>query len=655
MTNMYQFRHMAGQKSVPRVITMRSAQPRPSLEPLERRALFSVDPGNDFVHALNVGDLNGQQTFNDSVATGDFTDFYQFTMPRAGMFFGRLRVNNFAAQIDLFQQTIDSHGNPQETRLDFKSATRDGPDNGFASGDLPGRFLNAGTYFIEVSARGADTSYLMRMTADYAGNTLAAARNVGSLTDASFQDFVGLDTSPSLHDPVDIYKIKMDARGQLTADFSLDNTDFSVFKAHIDVSRDINGNGVIDSGEIATATGPTTSGKVVINLAAGTYFVRVTSDLNFSNYHLHMNADYGLAGEARPMGSLDKIKSFNDFISAASDPIDDYQFSVGSTRPLFLAYSSTADDGLTAMTLFKDTNSNGVADPSERVVATIEPHFATLLTTVDAGNYIVRVQAEGGAGTYTLAAETRPDGAGNALKTAKNLGTINGLKHVDDYVSTADPVDFYKFTASASGTVGASLVTEFGGDADLALIRDANNNGIVDKNELLATATLSKTTGAQELIKPITAGNYFLRVTYKQSQVETSKYFVSFQTDYAGATPKSARNVGSLFGTRTFDDWASGPFTGAISDTSDVYKFSLSSTKTFSANLVGVIGGQDLDLQLYRDKNNDGVLSTNELVASSHKLNSPNEQISKSLSAGTYFLKVVGVNGETNYHLTLKA
>jgi len=52
---------------------------------------------------------------------------------------------------------------------------------------------------------------------------------------------------------------------------------------------------------------------------------------------------------------------------------------------------------------------------------------------------------------------------------------------------------------------------------------------------------------------------------------------------------------------------------------------------------------------------NDGVLSANELVASSHKLNSPNEQISKSLAAGTYFLKVVGVNGETNYHLTLKA
>ena len=71
--------------------------------------------------------------------------------------------------------------------------------------------------------------------------------------------------------------------------------------------------------------------------------------------------------------------------------------------------------------------------------------------------------------------------------------------------------------------------------------------------------------------------------------------------------------------------------------------------------MVGAFDGQDLDLQLFRDKNNDGVLSANELAAASRKLNSPNEQINKSLAAGTYFLRVVGVNGETNYHLTLGA
>jgi hypothetical protein len=113
--------------------------------------------------------------------------------------------------------------------------------------------------------------------------------------------------------------------------------------------------------------------------------------------------------------------------------------------------------------------------------------------------------------------------------------------------------------------------------------------------------------------------------------------------------------VGSLFGTTTFDDWASGPFTGAISDTVDLYKLSLSSTKTLTAKMTGSLSGQELLLQLYRDKNNDGVLSSNEIIAVSNHLNSPNEQISKSLASGTYFVRVVGINGETNYHLSLTA
>jgi hypothetical protein len=261
--------------------------------------------------------------------------------------------------------------------------------------------------------------------------------------------------------------------------------------------------------------------------------------------------------------------------------------------------------------------------------------------------------AASGAGTYQLFAIAPPDAAGNTLATAKNLGTVNGLNHQEEFLSDQDPVDFYKFTTSAAGRVSAQLDIELDDDANLALIRDANNNGKVDSSEILAASNLPANQ-VDALSKSIPAGIYFLRVTYNGFE-GNSKYLLSFHTDYAGSTPATARNVGTLAGTKNFDDWASGPFGGVISDTADVYKFSLASTKIFSASLIGALSGQDLDLQLYRDKNNDGVLSPSELVASSHKPNSPNEQISKSLTAGTYFLKVVGVNGETNYHLTLKA
>src|SRR4051794_24434390 len=99
----------------------------PVFETLEQRALFAVtpDPGNTFATAFNVGDLNGQQTFNNAVNVSNLTDFYKFTMPRAGMFFGRLRTTVFNAQIDLFREQFDANGKPQQTRLDFRTAGQD--------------------------------------------------------------------------------------------------------------------------------------------------------------------------------------------------------------------------------------------------------------------------------------------------------------------------------------------------------------------------------------------------------------------------------------------------------------------------------------------------------------------------------------------------
>lgn len=625
------------------------------IENLERRALFNLtpDPGSTFATAFNVGDLNGQTTLSDTVGPSDTTDIYKFSMPRAGQFFGRVRANNAPAEIALIQEQVDDNGTVHEVFLDSRDATQDGPDGGFSSGDLPPEFLTAGNYFMIVTALGADTPYLIRFSADYAGNSLATARDIGSITDNSFRDFIGEFPTPSLNDPFDTYKFKMDAAGLFDVNFQFDSTDESTFKGHIALIHDVNGNNAIDPGDTIVQTLSGSNGHIQTRLNAGTYIVRLSSDLNFSNYSLHMNADYAGTNPdtLRNLGSIDKLTSVNDFISASTDVFDDYKFTVSAPRSFFVGKNEEGGDS--DLELYKDNNHNGMVDVDELITSTLGNNFNVLEKNLTPGTYFLRVRGASGSGVYGMSLETRPDGAGNTLATAKNLGTSKGLSHVDDYVGSIDSGDFYKFTAAGSGLVGAALVSEFGGDADLALIRDANNNGKVDSNEILATGKLTSS-GAKELTKSITPGNYFLRVT-PRGPAEVDKYIMSFQTDYAGSTPKSARNVGSLSGTKNFDDWASGPFGGAISDTSDVYKFSLSKTRNFSAKMIGTLDGEDLDLQLFRDKNNDGVLSSNELVASSHNLNSPNEQIKKSLSAATYFLRVVGVNGETNYHLTLNA
>jgi hypothetical protein len=639
-----------GQLRTPRV----SRAVHSVVEQLEVRQLATVtpDPGATFATAFNVGDLNGAQTFSDAVGPADGSDFYKFSMPRDGMFFGRLRANNAPAEIDLIQEVTDPDGTVHEFLVDSRQANQDGADAGFASGDLPGRFLTAGNYFMVVTQRGADTSYLVRMTADYAGSSMSAARNIGSASDGTFQDFVGTFPTPSLNDPFDFYKVKMDAPGSLSATLTLDDARPELFQAHLQLIRDANGNGALDPGDVLQSTDPGAAGSLGLLVPQGTYFIRVINDLNFSNYHLRVQADYAgdLPESARITGALDNGKTFNDFISTTRDPIDDYRFSVNASRSLNVVFIEQ-NGGTSNLALYKDSNHDGIGQDSEVVLSTESRGFFNFVAAIDPGSYILRIKAATGSGAYEMFAIAPPDAAGNTLGTARNLGTINGLTHREDFVDRNDLVDFYKFTASAAGKVSAELTSEIG-DADLALIRDANNNGRVDPGEILASSALTGNF-ADQFSRSITAGNYFLRVTAKSDEAPT-KYLLSFHTDYAGDTPATARNVGTLAGTKTFDDWASGPFGGVISDKVDLYKVTLASTRTLAAKLTGSTPGQDLALQIFRDKNNNGKLDSNELIAATDHRDSPNEQITRSLAAGTYFVRVVGVNGETNYHLSLK-
>src|SRR5439155_12329891 len=128
-------------------------------------------------------------------------------------------------------------------------------------------------------------------------------------------------------------------------------------------------NGAIDDGDLLAATGATKIGTLSQLEPAGTYFVRVLPDTGFSNYQLRINADYasGDGVGVRPMGSLDKLKSFNDFIAfGEGDSIDDYSFTLGTRRPFFAAMSEAGDAGSNAaLFLFNDFNHNGVGDADE--------------------------------------------------------------------------------------------------------------------------------------------------------------------------------------------------------------------------------------------------------------------------------------------------
>jgi len=434
--------------------TRRSSAYRPpaaaTIESLEVRRLFAVtpDPGATFATAHDVGELAGARTFNDAVGPADNIDVYKFTWFRPGHFYGRLRAYDATAEIDLLRQEVDAAGNPTAvTLVDFRTATA----ADLQSGDLD-RTLQAGTYYIQVQSLGGQTEYLTRMTIDYAGDTLASARDVGSPVFETYTDFVGDFDVPSLTDKVDVYKVKLDAFAKVQ--FLLEHeSEFSSptnFKTHLEVITDLNGNLQIDNQELQVATQPGVAGTINYSLGAGTYFLRVVNDGTFQNYRLTLNADYaGTTGtEARFIGNLNSRLILRDFVSHNTDFRDTYKFSLTTARPFVAAY----DTGTTIdAQLFRDLNGNGVTDNGEFVTSTFDEGGKTIQRTLEAGDYLIQVDAfSGGAGKYTLVLDGTPPTASANLPPPADSPTA---------AVADDPGQAGKKALIVTGTAGADVLT----------------------------------------------------------------------------------------------------------------------------------------------------------------------------------------------------
>jgi len=101
----------------------------------------------------------------------------------------------------------------------------------------------------------------------------------------------------------------------------------------------------------------------------------------------------------------------------------------------------------------------------------------------------------------------------------------------------------------------------------------------------------------------------------------------------------AAFNVGELEGVANYSD-----FVGS-SDTNDYYRFTLNSASSFSLLLSGL--NADADVQLLN--------SSGSVITSSTAGGAASERISRSLTAGMYYVRVYQFSGNTNYNLTLNA
>jgi hypothetical protein len=98
----------------------------------------------------------------------------------------------------------------------------------------------------------------------------------------------------------------------------------------------------------------------------------------------------------------------------------------------------------------------------------------------------------------------------NTLSSAKSLNVTSDTQSLQDWVGRSDTIDFYSFNLSGRSSFNLSL-SGLTANADVQLIRDANSNGQVDTNEIIAG---SYKTGkqAESIQTTLDGGNYLIKV-----------------------------------------------------------------------------------------------------------------------------------------------
>jgi hypothetical protein len=228
------------------------------------------------------------------------------------------------------------------------------------------------------------------------------------------------------------------------------------------------------------------------------------------------------------------------------------------------------------------------------------------------------------------------DLAGNTLASAQNLGS--GNQSVTGWVGMTDLSDFYKITVTQSSGITIGLSAPNRG-AELQLICDRNNNGAIEAGERLASSTASRLF-ADQITTTLEKGDYYICVS--SDSLLGASYGLNVTTSATtaqldpGADLASARALTLGNGILNVQDSLS------TQDVNDFYKFTLTQINQLQIRLDGL--SANADLQLVDAKGVELAKSTAAGLTA--------EFLSRSLSAGTYGIRVFGAEA-TTYSLNI--
>jgi len=591
--------------------------------------------------ARNLGRL-GTRRINGYVGSRDPVDFVKFTLGEVrelNLSIGRIANRASSARITL-----------RDARGAIIRNFRTSPRNITFRDKFP-----PGTYFIGIQRLRGEVNYRMTAAARPAepGERLSTARNIGVLAGTyTNSEFVGTT------DPADIYRFTLNDVANLQARVTGTSAN-----TRVELIRDLNNNGLVDSGEIiasGTNFGAPFLSRVNQDLPKGTYFVRITpsSSNTSTQYRLELVAtpfggspppDPGnILATARNLGAVAGTVTAREYVGVLDD-LDAYRFTLNDLSNVQVSVQATSAN--TRIQLVRDINGNGLVDNGEVIVSETNFSSANLsrfTQDLPAGTYFITVASRNASDStlYEMNLVATPFGGdgqpdpGNLLSSARNLGPVAGTVNIKEYVGVIDELDAYRFTLNDLSNVQVN-VQATSANTRIQLVRDINNNGLIDNGEVIISDTNFSSTNLSRFTQDLPAGTYFITVASRNTNASTLYQMSLVATPFGGNgqpdpgnTIPTARNIGVLSNT-----YSAKEYVGTV-DPEDFYRFTLNSTANLQARVQGTSG--NTIIELIRDTNGNGLIDSGEIIRSDTNFSDSylSSFVQNGLAAGTYFFRV---------------
>jgi hypothetical protein len=343
-----------------------------------------------------------------------------------------------------------------------------------------------------------------------------------------------------------------------------------------------------------------------------------------------------IPARARNLGTLTNGRRTVNESVGRGDRRDYFRFDAVEGQTLDLRFSS--DNTALDVELYFDEDGDGQLVGTERITVLDSGGSTTRRLEQpleESGTYYILVSGSGRRSDYTLSFRNLNDATPG---DANELGVIDGFRGVRDELGATDREDVFAFTLDERTDLLARL-TQLSRNADLALYRDADSDGDLGEEELVAESARGGRR-SERISARLDAGDYFAVVSGAGAR----------ETDYRlilSATP-AAGNVNEIdledLGTEAIRQ------TGSLSQgDADVYLFTGGGEQEMTFSLSGL--SDDADLLLYSG-GSAGAFDAGNLVASSRNGDDADEEITLSLGDGEYAL-VVDARQETDYVLEI--